>query len=77
MPNMPMIAYAQVSKSFGKSFDDGHDTERVVAVDDVSLEVADGEFLASNAARVERPSRHPVSHLAMRADPPPPGEGKN
>jgi len=41
-----MIAYAQVSKSFGKSFDDGHDTERVVAVDDVSLEVADGEFLA-------------------------------
>ena len=42
MPTTPMIAYAHV----GKSFDGGHGTERVVAVDDVSLEVADGEFLA-------------------------------
>jgi len=41
-----MIAYAQVSKSFGKGLDDGHGAERVVAVDDVSLEVAGGEFLA-------------------------------
>jgi osmoprotectant transport system ATP-binding protein len=35
---MPLIAYAHV----GKTFDDG----RVVAVDDVSLDVAEGEFLA-------------------------------
>jgi hypothetical protein len=28
------------------------------------------------SARVERLSPHPVSHLAMRADAPPPGEGK-
>src|SRR3981189_830984 len=34
----PLISYAHV----GKSFDDG----RVVAVDDVSLDVAEGEFLA-------------------------------
>jgi osmoprotectant transport system ATP-binding protein len=38
MPPSPLIAYAHV----GKSFDGG----RVVAVDDVSLEVAEGEFLA-------------------------------
>src|SRR2546429_7834571 len=38
MPTTPLIAYAQV----GKTFDGG----RVVAVDDVSLEVAEGEFLA-------------------------------
>jgi len=38
MPTTPLIAYAHV----GKSFDDG----RVVAVDDVSLDVAEGEFLA-------------------------------
>jgi osmoprotectant transport system ATP-binding protein len=38
MPVTPLIAYAHV----GKSFDDG----RVVAVDDVSLDVAEGEFLA-------------------------------
>src|SRR5438094_10143985 len=38
MQNAPLIAFANV----GKSFDGG----RVVAVDDVSLEVAEGEFLA-------------------------------
>ncbi len=38
MPATPLIAYAHV----GKTFDGG----RVVAVDDVSLEVAEGEFLA-------------------------------
>ena len=38
MPTPPLIAYAHV----GKSFDGG----RVRAVDDVSLEVAEGEFLA-------------------------------
>jgi len=38
MPATPLIAYAQV----GKSFNGG----RVVAVDDVSLDVAEGEFLA-------------------------------
>src|SRR5262249_3257506 len=38
MPNAPLIAYRNV----GKSFDDG----RVVAVDDVSLEVFQGEVLA-------------------------------
>src|SRR4249919_1415429 len=36
MPTTPLIAYAHV----GKTFDDG----RVVAVDDVSLDVAEGEF---------------------------------
>ena len=36
--NPPLISYAHV----GKTFDDG----RVVAVDDVSLDVAEGEFLA-------------------------------
>jgi osmoprotectant transport system ATP-binding protein len=38
MPTTQLIAYAHV----GKTFDDG----RVVAVDDVSLDVAEGEFLA-------------------------------
>src|SRR3954467_8990667 len=38
MPTTPLIAYAHV----GKTFDGG----RVVAVNDVSLEVAEGEFLA-------------------------------
>src|SRR5262252_9397430 len=37
----PMIAYAHVAKTF----DGGNGAERVVAVDDVSLEVAEGEFL--------------------------------
>ncbi len=39
---MPLIAYAHV----GKSFDGGRGAGRVVAVDDVSLDVAEGEFLA-------------------------------
>jgi osmoprotectant transport system ATP-binding protein len=38
----PLIAYAHVEKSF----DGGRGTERVLAVNDVSLEVAEGEFLA-------------------------------
>ena len=38
----PLIAYAHV----GKTFDGGRGAERVVAVDDVSLSVAEGEFLA-------------------------------
>src|SRR5215218_3248512 len=38
MPTTPLIAYAHVAKTF--------DGGRVVAVDDVSLEVAEGEFLA-------------------------------
>jgi osmoprotectant transport system ATP-binding protein len=38
----PLIAYAHV----GKSFDGGRGSERVLAVDDVSLDVAAGEFLA-------------------------------
>src|SRR5262249_59072168 len=38
----PMIAYAHVAKTF----DGGNGAERVVAVDDVSLEVAESEFLA-------------------------------
>jgi osmoprotectant transport system ATP-binding protein len=42
MPTAPLIAYAHV----GKSFDDGRGAGRVVAVDDVSIEVAEGEFLA-------------------------------
>ncbi len=42
MPTTPLIAYAHV----GKSFDGGRGAGRVVAVDDVSLEVAEGEFLA-------------------------------
>src|SRR6266850_8472029 len=38
----PLIAFAHV----GKSFDGGRGAERVVAVNDVSLNVAAGEFLA-------------------------------
>jgi len=38
MPTAPLIAYANVAKSF--------DGGRLLAVDDVSLEVAEGEFLA-------------------------------
>ena len=38
MPTAPLIAYTNVGKTF--------DGVRVVAVDDVSLEVAEGEFLA-------------------------------
>jgi osmoprotectant transport system ATP-binding protein len=41
MPNAPLIAYTNVSKVFA-----GRGDERVVAVDDVSLEVSAGEFLA-------------------------------
>src|SRR5438067_9853460 len=36
MPSRPMIGYAHVTRSFG----------RTVAVDDVSLDIAEGEFLA-------------------------------
>jgi len=42
MPIPPLIAFAQVAKSF----DGGRGAERVLAVDDVSLDVAAGEFLA-------------------------------
>jgi osmoprotectant transport system ATP-binding protein len=42
MPTPPPIAFAHVVKSF----DGGRGAERVRAVDDVSLEVAGGEFLA-------------------------------
>ncbi len=42
MPAPPSIAYAHV----GKSFDGGRGATRVLAVNDVSLEVAEGEFLA-------------------------------
>jgi len=42
MPTAPLIAYAHV----GKSFDGGRGAGPVVAVDDVSLQVAEGEFLA-------------------------------
>jgi osmoprotectant transport system ATP-binding protein len=42
MQDAPLIAYAHV----GKSFDGGRGFGRVVAVDDVSLDVAEGEFLA-------------------------------
>ena len=41
MPSTPLIAYDQVGKSFA-----GRGGARVVAVDDVSLEVAKGEFLS-------------------------------
>ena len=41
MPSAPLIAYDHVGKSFGA---DG--ATRVVAVDDVTFEVAEGEFLA-------------------------------
>jgi osmoprotectant transport system ATP-binding protein len=42
MPTAPLIAYANVAKTF----DGGRGAERVVAVNDVSLEVAEAEFLA-------------------------------
>ena len=42
MQTPPLIAYAHVGKSFGG----GRGAERVLAVDDVSLDVAEGEFLA-------------------------------
>jgi osmoprotectant transport system ATP-binding protein len=42
MPNPPLIAYAHV----GKSFDGGRSARPVVALNDVSLDVAVGEFLA-------------------------------
>src|SRR5713226_4591896 len=42
MPTAPLIAYAHVGKSFGG----GRGAGPVVAVDDVSLQVAEGEFLA-------------------------------
>src|SRR4030088_3710812 len=42
MPTPPLIAFAHV----GKSFDGGRGAERVVAVNDVSLDVAEGELLA-------------------------------
>src|SRR5712672_1676609 len=42
MPTPPLIAFAHV----GKSFDGGLGAKPVVAVDDVSLDVAEGEFLA-------------------------------
>jgi osmoprotectant transport system ATP-binding protein len=41
MPASPLIAYTHVGKSF-----DGRGAQRVLAVNDVSLEVAEGEFLA-------------------------------
>ena len=41
MPSTPLIAYDRV----GKSFAGGSSVQRVIAVDDVSLEVAEGEFL--------------------------------
>jgi osmoprotectant transport system ATP-binding protein len=42
MPTPPLIAYAHVARTF----DTGRGANPVVAVDDVSLEVAEGEFLA-------------------------------
>jgi osmoprotectant transport system ATP-binding protein len=42
MQTTPLIAFAHV----GKSFDGGRGAERILAVDDVSLDVAEGEFLA-------------------------------
>jgi osmoprotectant transport system ATP-binding protein len=42
MPSPPLIAFAHA----GKSFDGGRDAGRILAVDDVSLDVAEGEFLA-------------------------------
>jgi len=41
MQNVPEIAFTHV----GKSFDGGRGSERVLAVDDVSLEVGKGEFM--------------------------------
>jgi osmoprotectant transport system ATP-binding protein len=42
MPTPPLIAFTHA----GKSFDGARDAERILAVDDVSLEVAEGELLA-------------------------------
>src|ERR1700685_3554231 len=42
MPPTPLIAFAHV----GKSFDGGRGAKPVLAVDDVSLQVRSGEFLA-------------------------------
>jgi osmoprotectant transport system ATP-binding protein len=42
MPAPPLIAFADVAKSF----DGGRGAKRILAVDGVSLEVAEGEFLA-------------------------------
>jgi osmoprotectant transport system ATP-binding protein len=42
MPTTPLIAFAHV----GKSFDGGRGAKPVLAVNDVSLDVAEGEFLA-------------------------------
>src|SRR5882757_9733069 len=42
MPTAPLIAYASVAKTF----DGGRGAERVVAVNDVTLNVVAGEFLA-------------------------------
>jgi osmoprotectant transport system ATP-binding protein len=42
MPKAPLIAFAHA----GKSFDGGRGAKRVVAVDDVSLDIAEGEFVA-------------------------------
>src|SRR5580693_3537539 len=42
MPTPPLIAFAHV----GKSFDGGRGAKPVLAVDDVSLDVAEGELLA-------------------------------
>jgi len=42
MASAPLIAYSHA----GKSFASGHDAERVTAVDDVSLDIAEGDFLA-------------------------------
>ncbi len=42
MENPPLIAFSHV----GKSFDGGRGAKPVLAVDDVSLDVAEGEFLA-------------------------------
>jgi osmoprotectant transport system ATP-binding protein len=42
MPTTPLIAYDHV----GKSFAGRRGAKGVIAVDDVSLEVAEGEFLA-------------------------------
>src|ERR1700755_3546961 len=42
MTSPPLIAYEHVAKTF----DGGRGAERVRAVDDVSLDVAEGEFLA-------------------------------
>ena len=55
MPTTPLIAYAHV----GKTFDDG----RVVAVDDVSLEVAEGEFLSVIGASGHNAARRVIREL--------------